>query len=174
MARKEKDVVIDMNGRDQGKVFHLREMPPIQAEKWGIRALAIVAKAGIDMGDIDGIMKLGMAGVAMMGIASLMKCPFEDMEPLLDEMMECVFIKPDRTKPLFYRPLMEEDIEEISTRLFLRGEVFQLITGFSVPGVQSSGTSSPAPESQSPSSNIPTFPEASVQFSRSPKTKRRP
>ncbi|MGN6774997.1 hypothetical protein [Rhizobium sp.] len=175
MARKTKDVTITFPGRDYGKVFHLREMPPMQAEKWATRALAVVAKSGIDIGGIDDIMKMGMAGIAMLGIASLVNCPFEDIEPLLDEMMWCICIKPDSKRPNYIREdLVEEDIEEIATRLYLRSEVFQLITGFSVTGGQSSETPSQAPASPSPSSNIPTFPEASVQFSRSRKTRQRP
>lgn len=172
MARKEKDVPITLAGRDNGKVFYIREMPPIQAEKWAIRALAIVARSGVDIGGLDEVMKLGMAGIAMLGISSLVNCLFEDIEPLLDEIMGCVYIKPDRTKPSYYRDLVEDDIEEISTRLYLRSEVFQLITGFSVTGSPSSAIPSQPPASPSPSSSIPTFPEPSVQFSRSQKTKR--
>ncbi|ENN86076.1 hypothetical protein RHSP_32067 [Rhizobium freirei PRF 81] len=145
----------------------------MQSEKWATRALAVVAKSGVDIGGIDEIMKLGMAGIAMLGVASLVNCPFEEIEPLLDEMMWCVCIKPDPQRPNYIREdLIEEDIEEIATRLYLRSEVFQLITGFSVTGGLSSETSSSAPAHPSPSSNIPTFPEPSVQFSRSQKTKR--
>ncbi len=42
-------------------------------------------------------------------------------------MMDCVEIKEERA----VRALTPDDIEEVGTRLFLRGEVFKLHTGFS-------------------------------------------
>jgi hypothetical protein len=170
VARKEMDITITDEGRDKGKVFHIREMSAAQAEKWAIRIMSLAAKAGVDIGTVNP--QMGMAGVAMMGFNALMGASFDDLEPLLDEMMGCITVKPDPSNPAIVRPIIQDDdIEEISTRFKLRREVVFLHLGFSQSGAPSTQTSSAQPQPASSSSNIPTFPEPSVQFSRSQKTR---
>lgn len=166
--RKELDITITEEGRDHGKVFHIREMPASQAEKWAMRALLAVAKSGVDMP--DDLASGGMRGIALVGIQAVLRMNFEEAEPLLDEMMECVSMKPSLT---VVRALIEDDIEEVATRIRLRQEVLQLHTGFSF------GDSLPAQTSQtkppvSPSSNTQTSPQPSVQFSHTPPIKPQP
>lgn len=174
MARKEIDITISEGtpetNRDFGKTYHIREMPASQGEKWATRVLMIAAKSGVDIGEAEG---LGMAGIAMLGVHAVMKASFGELEPLLDEMMQCVTIKPDRNNPAVIRNLIEDDIEEIKTRFELRREVLKLHVGFSQ--LDSGSTQTASPQSEAPaSSNIPTFPEPSVRFSQSPKTRRKP
>jgi hypothetical protein len=45
-------------------------------------------------------------------------------------MWECVQIMPDPSKPHVVRALIEQDIEEVATRLKIRGEIWKLHTGF--------------------------------------------
>jgi len=71
-----------------------------------------------------------MAGMAEIGIRALSGLRWEEAKPLMDEMWECVQIQPDPTKPMIVRKLVEEDIEEISTRIKLRKEVFNLHVDF--------------------------------------------
>lgn len=174
MARKEIDITISEGtpetNRDFNKTYHIREMPASQGEKWATRVLMIAAKSGVDIGDAEG---LGMAGIAMLGVQAVMKANFEEIEPLLDEMMQCLSFKPDRNNPNVVRPLIEDDIEEIKTRFELRREVLKLHVGFSQQDSGSTQTGSP-PQEAPTSSNTPTFPEPSVRFSQSPKTKHRP
>jgi hypothetical protein len=54
---------------------------------------------------------------------------WEQAEPLLNEMMQCVMRKESAT---VIRPLVEEDIDEITTLLMLRREVLELHLGFSL------------------------------------------
>jgi flagellar motor component MotA len=68
--------------------------------------------------------------MAEMGIKALVGLKWEVAEPLLAEMWSCVQIMPDPTKPHVIRNLIEEDIEEITTRIKLRAEVWKLHTGF--------------------------------------------
>lgn len=139
MARKVVDVVINDEGRDKGKVFVITEMPATQAEKWGARVILAIAKGGAEIP--DDIANQGMAGLASLGIRMLFGASWRDIEPLMDEMFSCIMIKPDAlTQPEFKRPLTENDIEEIATRLRLRAEVFALHTGFSIPGFDSIAT----------------------------------
>nr|DAH84769.1 MAG TPA: Sperm-activating peptide [Caudoviricetes sp.] len=135
MARKTKALTIADEGRDQGKVFILREMPASQAEKWAMRALLSVARSGIDIGQAA---SQGMQGIALMGVSALLSANWDDAEPLLDEMMSCIEIRPDPAKVNIVRALIEDDIEEVMTRIKLRQEVLELHVGFSLGGGGSS------------------------------------
>jgi len=131
MGRKTKTLVIDQGDdfpRDNGKVFVLTEMPAMQAEKWATRALFALARSGVEIP--EGIEGLGWAGVAVVGMRALGGVAFDDVEPLMDEMMGCVQIQPD-PRQSFTRPLIVDDIEEVPTLLLLRREVFDLHANFS-------------------------------------------
>lgn len=140
MGRHTKVITIGDEGRDKGKTFLLTEMAASQAEKWAMRALLAVGKSGIDIPDY--IAGTGMAGLAVLGIKAMAGVTFAEAEPLMDEMMACVRIIPDiRNNPDFTRVLIEDDIEEVATRVRLRSEVFALHTGFFLPGIGSTSTS---------------------------------
>lgn len=130
--RKTLDVVIADENRDQGKVFFITEMPASQSEKWAFRAIAALAKSGVELP--DDVQTMGMAAIAAMGFQALAGINFADAEPLLDEMMACVEIVPEPSKAQVRRPLIETDAEEVLTRLRLRRAVFELHTGFFTKG----------------------------------------
>ncbi len=125
-------------GRDKGKLFVIHEKSAADVEWWATRALLALGKAGADLGDTDG---LGMQKLATIGLAALMKVDPYELKPLLAEIMECVQIIPDPHNIEFSRKLQvgldtsEDDIEELSTYVRLRSEVFELHPGFSIPGV---------------------------------------
>lgn len=144
MARKTLTYVVQDEGRDHGKAFLLTEMAASRAELWAIRAFLALAESGIELP--KGVEKSGMLGVAKMGPNLLLKLPFELAAPLLSEMMECVQIMPNPSNKPVVRDLLEDDIEEIATRIKLRMEVFSLHLGFSLAGVKSTSESAPAPE----------------------------
>lgn len=141
--RKSTDVAIADEGRDKGKVYRITEMPARKAEKWAMRALLALAKSGADIPDHTD----GMAGLAQVGFRSLLTASFDEIEPLLDEMLTCIVIAPNLGQPHYTRALIEDDIEEISTLLRLRMEVFDLHTGFSTAGALSKLTA-PASRNQ--------------------------
>lgn len=116
--------------RDLGKVFRITEMPASKAEKWAIRALLAVARSGIDIP--PELMQGGMRALAFVGVRALSGLSFDDAEPLLDEMMECVQIVESK----IVRHPTENDIEEVATRVFLRQQVLDLHVGFSKAGAQ--------------------------------------
>ena len=138
MARKELTVTITDAGRDLGKAFLLREMSASRAESWAMRALLALAKSGIDIP--DDIAAAGLAGVASLGIKAFGGMNYLDAEELMLEMMQCVSAIPDPFRPQVIRGLIEDDIEEVKTRLKLRMELFTLHTGFSLPGAPSIST----------------------------------
>lgn len=128
MARKTANVTIDDDGRDRGKVFVLTELPASKAEAWAYRALLALIAGGVEVP--EGFEKMGMAGMAEIGIRALSSLKWEVAEPLLAEMWDCVRFMPDPTKPQLIRNLIEEDIEEITTRVKLRAEVWALHADF--------------------------------------------
>ena len=128
MARNTANYTVTDEGRDQGKVFVLTEMPASRAESWAMRALLALMAGGVEVQ--PGFDRMGMAAMAEIGIKALVGLKWEVAEPLLAEMWSCVQIMPDPTKPHVIRNLIEEDIEEITTRIKLRAEVWKLHTGF--------------------------------------------
>lgn len=128
MARKTQVFMVDTEGRDLGKHFLLTEMPAAQAERWAFRAFMAAASHGIDVD--DSIVAGGMAGLASNAIVFLSRIPFDEAQPLLDEMMECVQCLPDPKNLKLVRGLVDSDIEEISTRLSLRKAILTLHVNF--------------------------------------------
>lgn len=135
MARTTLNYTVEDEGRDSGKVFTLTELPASRAESWAMRAILALMAGGVNLP--DGFENLGMAGMAEIGIKSLSGLKWEVAEPLLDEMWQCVRIIPDPSKPHVIRNLIEEDIEEVSTRIKIRAEVWKLHTGFLMAAVPS-------------------------------------
>ncbi len=121
-------MTIDAEGRDKGKAFKLTELPCAQAEMWALGVLSAMGQSGVEV-DED-MMAEGMAGLARFGISAIMKIRRDLAEPLLAEMMDCVERVPDAAKSAVVRPLNDDDIDEVTTRLTLRKEVLTLHLGF--------------------------------------------
>lgn len=168
MARKTKLLTIQTSGRDAGKVFYLEEFPAARIEDWGIRLVQAATRGGLDIP--VAIAQQGALAMAIYGIAALGSMKSEDSRPLLAEMMECVKIVRDPARPEMQFSLMPDDIEEVGTLLKLREEVFELHTGFSIPGVLSK---SPTPGQGQPGSNS-TNTKTSPRFSARPSPRKRP
>lgn len=126
--------------RDKGKIFKLTEWDSERAEHWGIRAMLALGSTN------DARLPLNMAGMGMEGIAIVGINAFfaqtramgDDsvkavVIPLLDELLECVEIIRDPKHPEIVTKIVPKtDIEEIATRMWLRGEVLSLHLNFSV------------------------------------------
>lgn len=141
MPRKEKTIVITTEGRDKGKMFHITELPASESEAWAARALFTMMNCGVEIP--DDLLAAGLAGIAAIGIKSLSRVPYEMAKPLFDQMMECIAIVPDPKQPLVKRgyggvgPMIEDDIEEVSTRLQLRKAVLDLHLDFFLTAARS-------------------------------------
>jgi hypothetical protein len=125
--RKTADVTIDTEGRDKGKVFRITEMPATQQEAWGLRAVQAMTRGGLDIP--ENVAEAGLPAMIATGLHGLFKANYADVAPLLAEMMGCVTVIVD-AMPLG-RPLVENDIEEVQTRIRLRDETLALHLGFS-------------------------------------------
>ena len=122
--RKEIDFVAT-SGRDQGKHFRIIEMSAAHAEEWAAQALFALMNAGVEVPEGG-----GLADLAAIGLNALSRVKYQDAKPLLDDMMTCVKYIPTPAQPNIVRPLIDEDIEEIGTRLQLRKAIFDLHTEF--------------------------------------------
>jgi hypothetical protein len=142
MARATLNYKVTDEGRDKDKVFVLTELPASKAESWAMRAILALMAGGVELP--EGFDRMGMAGMAEVGIKALSGLKWEVAEPLLAEMWQCVQIMPDPSKTHIIRNLIEEDIEEIATRVKLRAEVWKLHTGFLKAGALSISGGSPA------------------------------
>jgi hypothetical protein len=148
MARKTLQYTVQEEGRDRGKVFLLTEMSASQAESWAARAILALMAGGVDLP--EGFERLGMAGIAELGLRALAKLRWQDAKPLLDEMMSCVQILPNPAKPNIVRALIEEDIEEVQTLVKLRMEIWGLHVGFSPAAAKSTFPGSPVAAQRNP------------------------
>lgn len=157
MGRKTIEILIEDEGRDKGKRFIIREMPASQAEKWAARAFLALTKSGIEVP--DDVISRGMVGIVTLWIQAFSGVPWETAEPLLDEMFRCVQIR----MPQVIRDLVEDDIEEVATRVRLRKEVLKLHVDFSqVVGALTSRQATAATTTDA-SPSTATFPTPSPQ-----------
>jgi hypothetical protein len=130
--RRQAEITIDAEGRDKGKTFVLTEMYADEGEAFAIELMLHWVRAGIDIPpDVVGA---GFEGLALyfqtnpaMILGMLGNISMADARPLLEQIMNCVRIK----ETLAVRDLTRDDIEEVKTRFFLRGEVLKLNMGFS-------------------------------------------
>ena len=129
--RETKTVIIPAVGlgrdRDKGKTFLLTEMSATRAEKWADRAFLALGRSRVDLP--PGIERTRRPDFHTMALL-VGNMKFPDLEPLMDELMSCVQIIPDPRNPGFVRAPVEEDIEEVATRQYLRSEVLDLHVNF--------------------------------------------
>lgn len=145
MSRRQLTIRIDAEGRDFGKVFLLTELPASQAERWALRAFMALGSANVELPDgfeLSGLAGLArvtgshaedglLAAFAKVALTLFTRVPFDVAEELLAAMWPCVQIIPDPGNPSVIRGLIEDDIEEVGTRLKLRAELLKLHLGFS-------------------------------------------
>ena len=128
--RKTETFTIEAEGRDKGKTFLLTEMPATKAEDWAIRVMLALGAANVEIP--EGALQLGMAALAEIGLKKLFALNPATVKPLLDELMECIQIQPDKKRPEVRRTLIESDVEEVKTLLLLKWRVLSLHLDFSV------------------------------------------
>lgn len=122
-----KTITIEIkDGRDAGKRFKITEWPCMRIEHWILRAVFGLGKAGVEIS--PDILQAGSAPIAYAIASQAVKLPSRLGLKLADELMECV----QRVEEKLDRSLVENDIEDVSTLLTLKGEVLKLTFGFFV------------------------------------------
>lgn len=165
MTGRRSEVVVATQGRDKGKHYLITEMPSARSEKWAYKAFLLIRNSEERIP--QNVTNLGMVGVAILGFNIWLrgKIDFKELEPLLDEMMECVKIVRDTRAvdkvtggPVATDLVSDDDIAEPATRAWLRSEVLRVHTGFSLSEALSMLWSEIR---ASPSSNTPMSPPPS-------------
>lgn len=138
MGRKSATVTVPKfdgtDNRDLGKSFFLTEWPAAIAEKWALKMMFAFNRSGGSIPlDMAGI---GMEGIAILGINTFLRgnIQSEEIIPLWDELLGCVAVVRDTKRPDVRTPLLDDDIEEVATRMWLRAEVLTLHINFSISG----------------------------------------
>ena|ERR1700722_18158261 len=132
-------------GRDKGKQFRITEWPCIQSENWILRAVFGLGKAGVEIP--PEILQLGAAPTVYAIASQASRIPSRLGIRLAQELMGCVQI----VEKSIVRSLVDNDIEDVTTRLRLKSEVLKLIFGFFVPAAsQSSASAVSGTESSKP------------------------
>jgi len=136
-VRRTCEVTITEEGRDKGKTYLLTELPAEQAESWAFRAINALMRSGIKLPDsiVTAAASGGMQALSAISpvaiIAGFSGVNWEDVDPLLREMMTCVKIK--RPDGVAYDLIpANDDIAEPLTRMKLRLEILNLHLGFSL------------------------------------------
>jgi hypothetical protein len=87
---------------------------------------------------------------------------YEDARPLMEELMACVQIVPDPSRPDVMRSDIVHDVEEVATLMKLKLETYKLHTSFSPLAVTSTSTSTTSQAGQAPSRSTRTSPGGEV------------
>ena len=142
--RNQVKYTVSIKGRDEGKTYLITEFSADKGERFAAKVFFAILNAGIKLP--ENIEKTAMENIALIGFdaicAALSKVRYEDVEPIFNEMMEGIEFIPDITRLELSRKLLPDDIEEISTRLMLRKEVWKINTSFfeAVTGMNLSGS----------------------------------
>lgn len=129
----EKIITID-SGRDAGKTFKIREMPVSRLEKWSARALLALFAGNVPM-DIAR-QAAGSNAIALVSslVAGLGTLRWDDVEPLYDDLLSCVFRVPDPARPDTVVALntanVDAQVQDLSTLLRLRIAVLEVCFDF--------------------------------------------
>jgi hypothetical protein len=157
---RKSEIVVGTIGRDATKHFLITEAPAMKAEKWAWRLFIAVKGTSGEVPAASAA--FGMVEVARRGINAFLASDvsFEKLEPLLDELFDCVRLVRDISvidqmtgKPVATPIVGEDDIAEPATIAWLRSEVLRVHTNFSLVASALSwiaSLTSPKPPEDSP------------------------
>jgi hypothetical protein len=130
MARNTKIITLDEKSkRDSGKIFLVTEMQPEKSFKWACRVVLLLIASGIKFP--EGSESYGMASLAGLRISDITKAlAWDDVEPLLDELIDQVRYIPNPSNMAMSMPLYDGFIEELPTIAMMHGEAFMININF--------------------------------------------
>src|SRR6185312_4034926 len=131
MARKEAFVTIpgphSEDNRDGGKSFVIVEMNAYDLEWFAIRAFQALGTSGVHI-DPE-VVNAGAIGLFLSFYQAFMGSTAEQIKPLRDEMMSCVFLLPSSGVRMPWSPQLVENVGTLKT---LREAWLKLHTGFTL------------------------------------------
>jgi hypothetical protein len=150
MARRIK--IITLQDREQTLRFEIKEMPATKLQDWMLRALLLIAGAGVEVPDGSDLKKAG-AYLAVNGLQALESVDYDKARPLLDEMVKCCTRLIENVREQCSLDTVDNYIEDVTTLFQLEKEAFSHNLGFLLTGGESlfafpeSGSTEPLPES---------------------------
>lgn len=129
MARNIKEVLID-SGRDKGNAYVITEKSALEAEKFFVKLLLSVGK-NANLSEVlanQGSLTALSNKEAILEL--LLSLDFDVAQELMDEMLTCVEFKYFLKGMPKTRPLIKEDIQDLSTLMKIREEVINLHINF--------------------------------------------
>ena len=135
--RETRTITIDREGRDKGKTFFLTEMPASRLEKWSARVIVAAFSGEVPAAVLEAS-RVSNAGALVTALNHVLAgLDWKIVEPLYDELLDCVSFVPRPDKPeakIQLRPdNVDNFIEEVSTLYRLRLEVLELNFAFFAP-----------------------------------------
>lgn len=129
----EKMITIE-SGRDQGKTFVVREMPASKLEKWSARALVALFNGNLPADIAEQAKGSNAVALAQTVASGLGGISWEQVEPLYDELLGCVYRVPDPSTPdtrVQLNPAnVDAHIQDVSTLFRLRIGVLEMCFDF--------------------------------------------
>lgn len=114
--RETKDIVLmdeDLEGKPVELHFKLTQMSAIKQERWINRVVALfVSSNAKDMGSVQSILGSGKIE-SIMALFNGLK--YEDIEPLYNELLECVQYIPDKDNPSYTQPMTAKNADTVIT-----------------------------------------------------------
>ncbi len=142
MARKQITHIVEDEGRDKGKVFHITEMPAWDADTMAQDVFRAMGESKFTELPED-VVRMGCAGLATVGLSVLCSSKPEVSAEMRDRLLGTVEIVITHEGQQQIRKVKSIDFEEVQTIRTLMDKVFNLNFGFLAL----------AAESDSPSSN---------------------
>jgi hypothetical protein len=130
MARKE--IIIDIQDREQLLTFKIKEMPATRLEAWIIRALLLLAGAGAPTPQ-EADLKAAGAFLAQEGLSALSGIDYDKARPLLDELLGCCARVVEKVEERCTPASVDNYILDVNTLFTLRTEAVKLNLGFLAP-----------------------------------------
>ena len=131
MARKEINITLQDGERSLN--FKVKQMSATQLESWIIRAILALGKGGVDVPQGADIRAAGEY-LSRHGLAALGRLDYEQVKPLLDELLTCCWhVTGQNSMTQLIPEVVDGILEDVCTLFKLRLEAIKLNLGFLGP-----------------------------------------
>ncbi len=118
-------VTIEAEGRDAGKVFRVSPMSIAQTTRWVLAVVAALSRGGLELQEGNDL--------AIRLLKAIVRAPDKEVMRLANELFSSIRFIPDPGNPTRSRPVTDDDMEEVATRLILRRAAIMLSLDLSYP-----------------------------------------
>ncbi len=143
-----KSVEIKLEDRGQDLTFRIEEMPATRLESWIIRAVLLLAGAGL--AEAPGRFDLKEAGafLAEKGLSVLGRVDYDQAKPLLDELLGCCHRVVGKAEERISPANIDDHIKDVGNLFRLKAEALKVNLGFLSGGLGNLFSSPEKPDSE--------------------------